>query len=80
MKNIGARIRNFREQRNMTQVQLSEAVNTDRSNISKIETGESPGSMPLFFRIAAALGVTVGELLDEAADEQAATSELPKTG
>ncbi len=65
MKNIGARVKFFREQLNMTQGQLAEAVNTDRSNISKIETGESPGSMPIFFRIAAALCVNVSELLEE---------------
>ncbi len=70
MRNIGEKVKFYREQQNITQAQLAEEVDVDRSNISKIETGESSGSLPLLFRIADALGVTVAELLG---DEQAAT-------
>lgn len=64
VENLGRNIKFYREQKNLTQQQLAEMAETERSNISKIETGESPGSLPLFFRIADALGVSASELLD----------------
>lgn len=65
MRDIGKQVKFYREQMNLTQQKLAEIVKTERSNISKIETGESPGSLPLFFRIAEALEVSAAELLDD---------------
>jgi len=61
----------------MTQECLASEVGVDRSLISKIETGESEGSLSTLRKIADVLGVSLAELLGET-DEQAAT--LPKTG
>lgn len=65
MRNMGEQIKYWREARNLTQQQLAELVDTERSNIAKIETGQSPGSVPLLQKLAAALGVSVADLLDE---------------
>lgn len=64
MENLGHNIKFYREKKNLTQQKLAEMVNTERSNISKIETGESPGSMSLFIRIAGALEVSAAKLFE----------------
>ena len=74
-------IRALREARGVSQVRLAEDSGITAAYLCELESGakNNPGYKVLS-NIAAALGVTVGELLDEATDEQAATSELPKTG
>ncbi|MFZ5898000.1 MAG: helix-turn-helix transcriptional regulator [Bacillota bacterium] len=66
MTHLGCRIRATRERIGLTQLMLARKVGVDRSHISKIEAGETAGSVQLITRIAAVLGVKVSELIDEA--------------
>lgn len=61
---IGARIREFRRQRGLSQEQLGELVGFSQSKISKIENGDWDSLSDLRL-IARALGVKLKELIDE---------------
>jgi transcriptional regulator with XRE-family HTH domain len=65
MRNIGSGIRRTRCESGMTQEMLAKKTGVGRSLISKIETGESDGSLQTIKKIAHALGVTVNDLLDD---------------
>lgn len=60
---IGTNVRNKREEKNMTQVELAEAVEAIQSTISGIETGARQPSVDMLVRLAVALDCTVDELL-----------------
>ena len=60
---IGQRIKRLRNQRGMTQEALAEATSLSVPYISHLERAEQKGSLETLTRIAAALGVTVHELL-----------------
>ncbi len=61
---LGAFIRSRREARDLTQQQLAEATNTNRSNIEAIENGRvKQPSVPLLNAIARALRVSVREMV-----------------
>jgi len=65
MRNTGNGIRRTRCKLGITQETLSKKVGVGRSLISKIETGESDGSLQTLKKIATALGVTINDLLDD---------------
>jgi transcriptional regulator with XRE-family HTH domain len=46
-------------------------IHVRQSTISQIETGERTPSLPMLIRIAAALGVTVNDLISEEALSEA---------
>lgn len=62
-KIIGARIREFRQKRHMSQADLAEKANITLSHISNIETGKSTLLLPTFIRITEALQVSADVLL-----------------
>ena len=62
-KIIGARIREFRQKRHMSQAELAEKANITLSHISNIETGKSTLLLPTFIRITEALQVSADVLL-----------------
>ena len=62
-KIIGARIREFRQKRHMSQADLAEKTNITLSHISNIETGKSTLLLPTFIRITEALQVSADVLL-----------------
>lgn len=68
MTHLGSRLRATRERLGFTQAALAQKVGVDRSHISKIESGETSGSIQLITRIAAALGIRVSDLLDDNPD------------
>lgn len=55
-------VRHLRERRGMTQSGLAEVVGVSRQTIIAIERGRFDASLPLAFRLAAALGTRVDEL------------------
>ena len=59
MKNI----RLLREQQNMTQVELADAVGISQKEISSYETGVKSPRVNVAVVIADVLGVTIGELV-----------------
>ncbi len=63
---LGMRMHKLRKQHGMTLQQVADASGFSRSLISKIETGKVTPPVATLSKIAAALGVTVSELLAEA--------------
>ena len=63
---LGQNIRKYRLQKGWSQKQLSDAVNIDRAEISRIENGERGAmSCTMLRRFAKALGVSMDELMGE---------------
>lgn len=63
---LGQNIRKYRIQKDWSQKQLSDAVNIDRAEISRIENGERGAmSCTMLRRFAKALGVSMDELMGE---------------
>ena len=60
---IGARIRFYRTQKDMTQDELAEKSNVTKQHISRIELGEKYPNLELFINIANALEISADELL-----------------
>ena len=65
MVNIGNRIKFIREQQGITQEGLAERIGLDRSQISKIETNISCGSITTLTKIANALDLNISDLLQD---------------
>ncbi len=62
--NLGKNIRKLRKAKKMTILELANAVDTDTSNISRIESGKREHhSLDMLSRIAAVLGVGLPDLL-----------------
>ncbi|WP_049973785.1 helix-turn-helix domain-containing protein [Azospirillum sp. B4] len=61
------RIRELREAKGMTQEQLGALIGTDKTVISKLESGRTRLSQPRMMAIAASLGCGVAELLEPVA-------------
>ena len=61
-------MRTYRLAKGMTQEQLSEQVEAVRSHICMLESGKNQPSLTMVFRLAAALGVKPGELVDAVAE------------
>ena len=52
-------IEDARKNANMTQAELAERIGTNKSYISRVETGRTEPKVSTFYRIAAALGLAV---------------------
>jgi DNA-binding response OmpR family regulator len=64
-KTIGAQIRNFRKERDLTLKQLARRTGLSVSLLSQIERAESSASVSSLYKIAAALGVKLTQLFGE---------------
>ncbi len=65
LKKIGARIKEIRVSKGVTQQRLAvEAFNSDKSNISRIESGKVNVSVFTLHKIAEFLKVSLSDLLD----------------
>lgn len=62
-RQIGKRIKEIREQNNLSQAELAEATNLSVSYISHVENAKRKASLESVLRIVNALGITVDELL-----------------
>jgi transcriptional regulator with XRE-family HTH domain len=60
------KLREIRKRKGMTQEALSKAAKINRVNIAKYETGVSSPTLKSAEKLAAALGVTVDELIGKA--------------
>ena len=63
LRNVGARVRQCREQRQWTQEDLAERADLDRSYIAGIEAGLRNPSIKALARIARGMGLTLSQLL-----------------
>ncbi|PWH17372.1 MAG: transcriptional regulator [Ardenticatenia bacterium] len=70
-KGLGQTIRNLRLQRQVTGSELARRCNVTRGLISQIERGSTVPSLDVLVRIANALEVPVGQLLDSSATQPA---------
>lgn len=68
---VGSRIRARREELGLSQERLGEAAGLHRVTIVNIEAGESRPNVDTLVRLAHALGVQPGALLDEPAESPA---------
>ncbi len=65
MASLKVRLRTLRRERRMTQEELAKKTRVTKFYVSQLETGlrDNP-SLPVLRRLAKALGVSVGELLE----------------
>lgn len=68
-KLFGEALRACRLEKQLTQEQLSERVDVIRPFISALENGTRQPSLAMIFRLAKALGITPGQLLDPIAEK-----------
>lgn len=65
---FGIVLRQYRQEKGLTQEQLSERVDVVRSFICTLENGNRQPSLQMVLKLAAALGVRPGELVNAMAD------------
>lgn len=61
---IGKRIRQLREERNISQVELAALCNFEKSNMSRLEAGNTNPTAYTLYIISQKLNIDVKELLD----------------
>lgn len=61
---LGTRLRKLRLENDMSIRALSERAGLDKNQILRVERGEADPKYTTLYRIAEALGVSVGDLLD----------------
>lgn len=64
LKLLGNNIKKYREQKNLSQMQLSEIVNLSREYIADIERGHKRISLKKLFEISDALQVKCSDLIN----------------
>lgn len=64
LKNIGARIREIREDNGISQQDLASVCNFEKANMSRIEAGRTNFTISTLFKISQALNVSLSELVD----------------
>ena len=64
LKDLGKRIKTVRKEKGIKQVDLGYACDLDKSNMNRIEAGNTNPNILLLRKISIALGVTLNELLD----------------
>ena len=67
---FGTRLRSIRQERGISQEKLAELADLHRTYVSSIERGERNVSLVNIERLAAALGVTMAELMPDTADRR----------
>lgn len=63
-KNLGLNIAFYRKKKNLTQMQLAEKLNIDRSHMSAIELANVGTSLDVLFNLCDVLEITPKELFD----------------
>lgn len=61
---FGLNVVYYRKRMKLTQLQLAELVDIDRSHISAIELGNVSVSMDVIFKLSEVLGIKPGDLFD----------------
>jgi transcriptional regulator with XRE-family HTH domain len=61
---MAARLKTLRERRGMTQEQLAKKSGVGRSHLARLETGRQDPTLSTIEKLAKALGVKVGRLLE----------------
>lgn len=61
---IGKKIRNIRESKGLTQQNLADLCDFEKSNVSRIESGRTNITIKNLYKISKALGVKISDLID----------------
>jgi transcriptional regulator with XRE-family HTH domain len=64
LQNLGDRIASMRKERRITQVELSYRCDIEKTNMRRIEAGNTNPTALMLRKIAAGLGISLSELLD----------------
>ena len=67
---IGEKIRSIRKEKGLTQQALGQLLGVTQATVGQYETNTNPPKIETLQRIAAALGVSVGQLIPPAADQE----------
>ena len=62
LQNIGNKIRQFRKEKNIPQIELAIEIGIDRAYLSEIENGRTNHSINILYAISDALHVNIIEL------------------
>ena len=68
---FGVILRKYRHEKGLTQEQLSERVDVVRSYICTLEKGDRQPSLQMILRLADALGVRPGDMINDMVDRLA---------
>jgi len=66
---VGQKIRQLRKENKLTQVELSQRLGIQQSDLSRMEQGEYRVSLDTLFRILAEFKVGIGEFFEDVAKE-----------
>ena len=61
---IGQRVKQIREEKGITQQSIANNIDTDRANISRLESGRVDSRITTLYRLATDLGVPLPTLLE----------------
>lgn len=64
---LGARIRDVRKTKNMTQTRLAELCDIEKANLSRIESGQTNITVLTLYKIGKSLDTSVADLLNNVA-------------
>jgi transcriptional regulator with XRE-family HTH domain len=70
-QNLAAAMRRHRAAHNLSLGDLSRATGLSKTSLARLEAGEGNPSLETLWRLGEALGLTIGQLLEEAAPEPA---------
>ncbi|HEY4238737.1 MAG TPA: helix-turn-helix transcriptional regulator [Kofleriaceae bacterium] len=62
LENLGARVRELRDERELTQDKLAEGIGVSRNFVSMIERGETGVTLETIAALADTLGISISEL------------------
>jgi transcriptional regulator with XRE-family HTH domain len=72
---VGQRIRQHRQERNLTQTELARHIGIQQSDLSRIEKGEYRVSLDVLFRLLHVFEMSLGEFFGDLAGQNLTASE-----
>ena len=63
-KNLGIRIRQLRDKRNISQQDLAEMCNVEKTNLARIEAGRTNPTLLTMYKISTALKTSLADLVN----------------
>jgi transcriptional regulator with XRE-family HTH domain len=64
LKKLGQRIKSIRKEKGIKQIDLGYALDLDKSNMNRIEAGNTNPSILILQKISTELGIQLSQLLD----------------
>lgn len=73
---VGQKIRQLRKEHKLTQVELSQRLGIQQSDLSRMEQGEYRVSLDTLFRILAEFQMSIGEFFEDVAQESVTSRDV----